>query len=90
MNRYFDVGVFHRRNAWLRDEFGKAEGEGFRFLRNELAFLWRTDRSAIPTSLVRTLAKYAGYRLGMMEARLSRGIKTRISMQPGYWRKQVN
>lgn len=87
-SRYFDVGVFHRRNGWLRDKFGTAEGEGLRYLRNELAYLWQCERSAIPSSGVRTLAKYAGYRLGLLEARLSNRIKARLSMQPGYWRRQ--
>lgn len=88
-NRYFDVGVFHRRNDWLRDKFGKAEGEGMRYLRNELAYLWQVERSAIPSSAMRTLAKYAGYRLGLLEERLSNGVKARFSMQPSYWRRQA-
>ena len=89
-NRYFDVGVFHCRNAWLRDRFGTAEGEGLRYLRGEFAYLWQVERSAIPSSAVRTLAKYAGYRLGLLESLLSNGVKARFSMQPGYWRRQAS
>ena len=30
--RYFDIGVFHARQQWLRREFGEAEGEGGKFI----------------------------------------------------------
>ncbi|MFE0678513.1 hypothetical protein ACFW26_34910, partial [Streptomyces sp. NPDC058867] len=32
--RYFDVGVMHARAPWLLDRFGKAEGEGKRFVQS--------------------------------------------------------
>ncbi|KQM62014.1 rhamnosyltransferase [Sphingomonas sp. Leaf17] len=85
--RYFDVGVFHLRNPWLRENFGAAEGEGIRYLRNEFAHLRQCEPASIPTSLVRTIAKYAGYRLGRVEASLPTRVKARLSMQPRYWRK---
>jgi rhamnosyltransferase len=85
-NRYFDVGVFHARNAWLKDRFGSAEGEGFRFLRKELGYLMRSDPFALPSAVARTFTKYAGYRLGKFEERLPSALKARLSMQPFYWR----
>jgi rhamnosyltransferase len=84
--RYFDVGVFHARNAWLLETFGRAEGEGLRFVRSELRYLLRHQPFAIPGAWLRTLAKYLGYRLGRLEARLSRGLKRRLSMSPYYWK----
>lgn len=86
--RYFDVGVFHGRNRWLLDTFGKAEGEGVRFLKSEMTYLLRHDPTQLPSAWVRTLAKYAGYKLGGREKRLSSKWKQRLSMQPFYWRKQ--
>lgn len=83
--RYFDVGVFHARNPWLLREFGKAEGEGLRFVRSELRHLWSTDRVRIPTAIARTFLKYAGYRLGRLEQHLSSGLKRRMSMSAYYW-----
>jgi rhamnosyltransferase len=87
-NRYFDVGVFHARNAWLRKEFGSAEGEGIRFLTREMGYLLRNDPVQLPSAAARTVAKYLGYRLGRIEERLSNKTKARLSMQPFYWRRQ--
>ncbi len=86
--RYFDVGVFHGRNRWLIDTFGTAEGEGLRFIRSELTYLLRHDPAQLPSAIVRTFAKYGGYKMGSNEARLSNRWKQRLSMQPFYWRRQ--
>lgn len=86
--RYFDVGVFHGRNRWLINEFGAAEGEGLRFVRSEIAYLARHDPIQLPTAVLRTFAKYAGYKLGSREARLPNRWKQVLSMQPFYWRQQ--
>lgn len=83
--RYFDVGVFHSRNRWLLETFGKAEGEGLRFVKAELAYLLRHQPLAIFSAGLRTLLKYAGYKLGMMEAGLSPRTKKSLSMAPDYW-----
>lgn len=87
--RYFDVGVFHGRNRWLTETFGRAEGEGVRFIRSEIAYLLRHDPVQLPSALVRTLAKYAGYNMGTRETRLSSRWKQRLSMQPFYWRQRA-
>lgn len=86
--RYFDVGVFHGRNRWLIDTFGTAGGEGMRFVRSELTYLLRHDPLQLPSAMVRTLAKYAGYMMGQRETRLSNRWKQRLSMQPFYWRQR--
>ena len=78
--------MFHSRNQWLRDIFGAAEGEGARFIRSELSYLWDHAPGQIPSALVRTGAKYLGYRLGRMEARLSTRTKRALAMQKYYWR----
>lgn len=84
--RYFDAGVFHARNKWLLDSFGHAEGEGLRFVRSELRYLWEHGPLLIPSALIRTLAKYIGYRLGRIEQKLSTRTKRKISMAAYYWR----
>ncbi|AJP74814.1 rhamnosyltransferase (plasmid) [Sphingomonas hengshuiensis] len=83
--RYFDVGVFHGRNRWLIETFGAAEGEGLRFVKSELAYLARHDPTQLPSAIIRTFAKYAGYKMGSREALLSNRWKRRLSMQPFYW-----
>lgn len=83
--RYFDIGVFHSREPWIRESFGGASGEGMQFVRSELSFLLRTAPGLIPSALVRTCAKYAAYRLGRMEAKLPPSLKRRLSMSRGFW-----
>jgi rhamnosyltransferase len=88
--RYFDVGVFHGRNRWLIDTFGTPEGEGLRFIRSELTYLALHDPMLLLSAIVRTFAKYAGYKMGSREATLSNRWKQRLSMQPFYWRRQAD
>ncbi|HET7553128.1 MAG TPA: glycosyltransferase family 2 protein [Gemmatimonadaceae bacterium] len=83
--RYFDIGVFHSREPWIRESFGGASGEGMHFVRSELSFLSRTAPGLIPSALARTCAKYAAYRMGRMEARLPTSLKRRLSMSRGFW-----
>ncbi|WP_417612158.1 glycosyltransferase family 2 protein [Parasphingorhabdus sp.] len=86
--RYFDVGIFHATNRWLLEEFGAAEGEGLKFLKSEISFLLKHEPTSIPSACLRTLAKYAGYRLGRMEEKMSIEWKMRLGMQPFYWRQK--
>lgn len=87
--RYFDVGVFHGRNRWLIDAYGRAEGEGMRFARSETAYLTRNAPGLLPSMALRLLAKYAGYKIGQREASLPGTWKQRLSMQPFYWRRHA-
>ena len=84
--RYFDIGVLHAREPWLLEEFGRTSGEGLRFVRSEVQSLWPRHAGLIPSALVRTAAKLAGYQLGMREARIPVTTKRRLSMHRGYWR----
>ncbi|WP_183973038.1 glycosyltransferase family 2 protein [Tunturiibacter gelidoferens] len=83
--RYFDIGVLHQRESWILREFGGAGGEGGRFVRSELRYLWPRYWWAIPSALVRTAAKWMGYRLGRIESRLSLESKRRLSMNRQFW-----
>jgi len=84
--RYFDIGVLHTKENWLLDEFGGAAGEGGRFVRSEFRYLWASSKKFIPSALVRTGIKLAGYRLGRLEEKLSTKCKRKLSMNPGFWR----
>ncbi|WP_404342599.1 glycosyltransferase [Vreelandella venusta] len=83
--RYFDIGVFHSQEQWLLAWLGKAEGEGKRFVLSEIRYLWRHAPWRLPEAAIRTLLKYAGYRLGKTENRLPLALKRRLSMHRGYW-----
>ena len=41
--RYFDIGVFHQRENWILNSFGKAEGEGAKYVKSELKFLLKNN-----------------------------------------------
>ena len=83
--RYFDIGVFHSRERWFRDELGKAEGEGMRYVKSELKYLLRSNPLMIPSALLRTVFKLAGYRFGLIENNIPLKIRSYLSMHKGYW-----
>lgn len=85
--RYFDTGVFHRRNRWIREQFGGAEGEGMRFARSELRHLMHKAPFLIPSALARTVAKFVGFRLGQLEGVIPLCLKRRLSMNRSYWNR---
>src|SRR5215469_6598731 len=84
--RYFDIGVLHERETWLTKEFGNATGEGTRFVRSELGYLWSGHKRYIPSALIRTALKFAGYKMGRNERRLSLSWKRRLSMYKNFWK----
>ena len=83
--RYFDHGVLRSREPWLRDEFGRADGEGRRYVKSELKYLWPNHARLIPIALMRTAAKLAAYWLGSHEHMLSNSLKRKISMHGFFW-----
>jgi rhamnosyltransferase len=83
--RYFDIGVLHHREAWLLAWLGRAEGEGRRFVRSEMRYLLREAPWQLPEAALRTVLKYAGYRLGKAENKLPLSLKRRLSMHRHYW-----
>jgi rhamnosyltransferase len=85
--RYFDIGVFYGREAWIRQAFGGAGGEGKRFVLAEIQALREAGALyRVPEVLVRSALKLLGYRLGHLEQHLPVACKRRISMFPGYWK----
>jgi rhamnosyltransferase len=84
--RYFDTGTFHSKEPWILEQFGKAEGEGLRYVRSELIYLWNSDNKAlIPSALIRTIMKFFGYKLGTFENKLPGSLKKQLSMHYKYW-----
>lgn len=83
--RYFDIGVLHARESWMLQRFGTPEGEGGRFVRSEIRYLWNRAPWLIPSAMLRTTLKYSGYRLGRIESVLPLRIKKLCSMHKGFW-----
>ena len=83
--RYFDMGVFHAREPWIRENFGGAGGEGMRYVKSELSFLGLRRLHMWPGAVVRNAVKLAGYKLGQQDARLPIGWKRKLGMYRRYW-----
>lgn len=83
--RYFDMGVFHAREPWLREELGSAEGEGVKFVRSEINYLLKDAFWMVPEGLLRTVLRYSGFRAGLMESSLPGWLKRKFSMNKSYF-----
>ena len=83
--RYFDIGVFHTRENWIRKQFGNINGEGRRFVTSELKYLLKKSPLLIPSSIFRTALKMLAYRLGKVESALPVKLKLNLSMNKGFW-----
>jgi rhamnosyltransferase len=83
--RYFDTGVCHRRESWMVESFGRAGGEGRRFVISELKYLSTKNPFLLFYALVLTGAKMLGYNLGLLEDRIPLPLRRVCSMHKGFW-----
>ncbi|WP_338649438.1 glycosyltransferase family 2 protein [Pseudomonas sp. ML2-2023-3] len=83
--RYFDMGVFHAREPWIRERFGSAGGEGLRYVKSELRFLGTARFYLWPSAILRNALKLLAYKIGQKEERISISIKKKLGMYKGYW-----
>ncbi|UFH55977.1 glycosyltransferase family 2 protein [Spirosoma sp. KNUC1025] len=84
--RYFDIGAFHQQQRPLLRPFQRAESQGFKYVLAEWRYLYRNNAlSFIPSQLLRTGAKYIGYRLGRMYQKVPNRWKFKLSMHPNFW-----
>jgi rhamnosyltransferase len=87
--RYFDIGVFYAREPWLLREFGQAESEGARLVRDQIGYLLRHHPHLIPSAVLRIGLRYLGYRAGRHEAHLPLALKVRLTKQRAFWARAV-
>lgn len=83
--RYFDIGVFHSRESWIKDTFGGAEGEGKKYIISEFKYLIKRNIVLIFPMIIRDIVKFLGFRLGMKERFINKHIKRKISMTKNFW-----
>lgn len=86
--RYFDTGVFHACEPWIQKRLGGASGEGLRFVKSELCYLWQHAPLWIPRSLLTTACKLLGYKLGKNYKKLPKSWRPFFSMYKSYWLQQ--
>ena len=86
LKRYFDLGVFHKSEHWLLEEFGRAEGEGKKYLKSELSFLFGKHKLyLLPEFIIRNGMKFLGYKLGKNFDKLPTSLTRYLSMNKNYW-----
>ncbi|MBP2844767.1 glycosyltransferase family 2 protein [Dickeya oryzae] len=84
--RYFDIGVFHCDEKWIREAFGGAGGEGMRFIFSELRYLMKKNHYLwIPRACVHNALKIAGYKLGQHYQKIPHGLISKLSMHKRFW-----
>ncbi|WP_232825643.1 glycosyltransferase family 2 protein [Algoriphagus litoralis] len=86
--RYFDIGVFHADNQWIFENFGRAESEGFNYLKSEFRYVISKNFLILPKSVLSLFAKWLGYKLGMIHRQIPSPLKRSLSMTKGYWNSE--
>lgn len=85
--RYFDIGASLSMNRWLL-KYTTAEGEGLEFVKKQLTWLLSQHHYEwIPHTMALTIAKYAGYRLGLIQEYLPVRLKKKMSLHSQFWDK---
>ncbi len=84
-SRYFDIGVQHGCQPWIRENFGGARGEGSKFLKSQFRFLFHEYPLWIPYAVLRTISKFIAYSLGQKQRFLPTVMSRWLSSQPGFW-----
>lgn len=89
-HRSFDIGVLHHSESWLLNTYGKAEGEGLKYIKFELSTILKKRKyQLIPLFFCRNLAKFSGYKLGNMYYALPQWLVPKLSMNKTWWSRQV-
>jgi rhamnosyltransferase len=87
VKRYFDQGAAAERSYMSGEASpGRVRREGLTLVRQELAWLWQNERSAIPYALAHEIARFVGFQLGVHHQHVPRALRPRLSRTPVYWR----
>jgi rhamnosyltransferase len=90
LRRYFDIGVFHHDQKWIRQSFGETSGEGKKYIVSEFKYLLEHSPRWIPRAIVSNLFKIIGYKLGCNYGLLPVSFRKKLSMHKAYWNKLKN
>ena len=83
--RYFDIGVFHNRESWIRKNFGGAGRVGKKFVREKYSALWKNNSRECLEAFCRDVTKFFGYSFGRLENFLPRFIINYCTMTKNFW-----
>ena len=63
--RCVEIGKFHKQERWILETFGKAEGEGLKYVINEAKYLIHNGKwNYLPLAFMHNVAKFVGYKVG--------------------------
>lgn len=85
--RYFDIGVFHADEPWIRNKFGGAGGEGRKYIISEISYLMKGNIKYIPLAFINNFMKISGYKLGEKYKMLPPSLIKCFSMHKVFWKK---
>lgn len=66
--RFYEIGLFHKKNPWLYTMFGKPSGEGLRYLTSQVKFVLKRNPLLLPAVVIRTINKFIAYKSGLQLA----------------------
>ena len=65
--RCIEIGKFHKQERWLLETFGKAEGEGLKYVVNEAKYLLKSGKwYYFPVAFMHNVVKFLGYKIGYL------------------------
>ncbi len=88
--RSFDIGVLHKSESWLLETYGRAEGEGLKFIKFEFSMIWQQKKMhLLPIFFCRNMTKYIGYKLGSRYDILPQCLLSTFSMNSAWWTNET-
>lgn len=85
--RNFDLGVSHSQYAYIFNNLS-SENEGIKLVENTTAYLLSKGKAyLIPSLILHSGFKYAGYRVGKMYTKLPKAMIIKCSMNEKYWKR---
>lgn len=83
--RYFDIGVFHRSESWIHNDFGTANKEGLKYIISVTNYVFFRKPWLLPKALLKIMSKYFGYKFGMNYDKIGVRLCRKMTMHESFW-----
>ncbi len=85
--RYFDIGVFHKKEDWIREKFNSLGGEGVKYFKAEIVYMFEKHGfMEVIKSFIRNGVKYLAFQLGIHYTKLPFFIVRNFALNKNYWK----
>lgn len=82
----FDIGVFHKKNPWILENFSGLNSEGFRYFKSELYYCYAKGKYlTIFKSCLKQVMSFVGYKLGKHYQIIPNNFRKKLSLCSFYW-----